>query len=80
MSETIKVDLREGPKKVEDNVTKVNLSETKPEEQETVEDQVVSSRNTRGNGKQRRRSYYFRRGYRRNYSRKRNTTSNRVYT
>jgi len=40
MSETIKVDLREGPKKVEDNVTKVNLSETKPEEQETVEDQV----------------------------------------
>ena len=40
MSETIKVDLREGPKKVEDNVTKVNLSETKPEEQGTVEGQV----------------------------------------
>ena len=40
MSETIKVDLRKGPKKVEDNVTKVNLSETKPEEQETVEGQV----------------------------------------
>ena len=33
MSETIKVDLREGPKNVEDNVTKVNLSETKAEEQ-----------------------------------------------
>ena len=40
MSETIKVDLRKDPKKVEDNVTKVNLSETKPEEQETVEGQV----------------------------------------
>lgn len=38
MSETIKVDLREGPKKVEDNVTKVNLSETKTEEQEVVQE------------------------------------------
>jgi hypothetical protein len=38
MSETIKVDLREGPKNVEDNVTKVNLSETKTEEQEVVQE------------------------------------------
>ena len=38
MSETIKVDLREGPKNVEDNVTKVDLSETKTEEQEVVQE------------------------------------------
>ena len=38
MSETIKVDLREGPKNVEDNVTKVNLSEAKTEEQEIVQE------------------------------------------
>ena len=38
MSETIKVDLREGPKNVEDNVTKVDLSETKTEEQEIVQE------------------------------------------
>ena len=37
MSETIKVDLREGPKNVEDNVTKVDLSEAKTEEQEIVQ-------------------------------------------
>ena len=38
MSETIKVDLREGPKNVEDNVTKVDLSEAKTEEQEIVQE------------------------------------------
>jgi len=38
MSETIKVDLREGLKNVEDNVTKVDLSETKTEEQEVVQE------------------------------------------
>jgi len=37
MSETIKVDLREGPKNVEDNVTKVDLSEAKTKEQEIVQ-------------------------------------------
>jgi hypothetical protein len=38
MSETIKVDLREGPKNVEDNVAKVDLPETKTEEQEVVQE------------------------------------------
>ena len=37
MSETIKVDLREGPKTKADNVTKVDLSEQKTEEQEVVQ-------------------------------------------
>ena len=39
MSETIKVDLREGPKTVEDNVTKVDLSKTEKTETDAVQEQ-----------------------------------------
>jgi len=41
MSETIKVDLREGPKTVEDNVTKVDLSKTEKTETDAVQEQTT---------------------------------------
>ena len=41
MSDTIKVDLREGPKTVEDNVTKVDLSKTEKTETDAVQEQTT---------------------------------------
>ena len=41
MSETIKVDLREDPKTVEDNVTKVDLSKTEKTETDAVQEQTT---------------------------------------
>ena len=41
MSETIKVDLRKGPKTVEDNVTKVDLSKTEKTETDAVQEQTT---------------------------------------
>ena len=41
MSETIKVDLRKGPKTVEDNVTKVDLSKTEKTETDAVQEKTT---------------------------------------